>query len=99
MSNTKSRRHIHKYYRVLLGATPVWACALPNCNHYMPEIMERMVPGKMSICHGCDEKFVLDTESMRPTHPMCMECRGIDKTNETVPLSSAMEEYLRGKIG
>ena len=99
MSSTKSKRHIHKYHLVPLGASPVWACALPNCNHYMPDHMSAMVPGKMSLCHGCDESFVLDKGAMCDNQPKCMDCRGITVTeNISIPLSSAMEEYLRGKV-
>lgn len=98
MSSTKSKRHTHKYHLVNMGATSVWACALPNCNHYMPDHMSRMVPGKMSLCYSCDEPFILDSEAMKATRPTCMECRGVDSVKTEIPLSTAMEEYLRGKV-
>lgn len=98
MSSTKSRRHTHKYHSVPLGAIRVWACALPNCNHYMPDVMSSMVPGKMSLCHGCNEQFVLDYDAMKDMQPKCLNCRTGINTDEDLPLSNAMEEYLKGRV-
>lgn len=98
MSSTKSRRHVHKYHQVPLNANRVWACALPNCNHYMPDHMSSMVPGKMSICHSCDEQFVLDSDAMKQTRPFCIDCRNGISSDASLPISSAMEEYLKGRI-
>lgn len=71
----KNPRHTHKYYRVEIAGTKVWACALPTCTHYMPKHMESMMPGKMSRCWICDETFVLDKNTnMHMEQPICDSC-------------------------
>jgi hypothetical protein len=95
---SRSKKHVHKYHLVNLAATPVWACALPDCTHYMPHHMSKMVPGKMSVCWGCGEDFVLDYTAMQNNHPRCVECRG-ELISEDVPMSDAMKSYIESKLG
>ncbi len=85
--STKAKRHTHKYRQVRMSGVIVWACALPNCNHYMPKHMEEMVPGKASICWGCEKQITLDERSMSYSQPMCKQCDPdyVD-TNFTPPL-------------
>lgn len=91
----KAKRHVHKYHHVDMGYSKVWACALPDCNHYMPKHMENTVEGKFSFCWGCGEKFILDSDAMKSDKPHCIECRtGIKKvTNE--PMSETLLELLK----
>lgn len=73
--STKAKRHIHKYQRIEIAASKVWACALPDCNHYMPKHMESMVEGKSSYCWECNEPMILDAEAMKDDRPRCHNCR------------------------
>jgi hypothetical protein len=73
--STKSKRHIHKYHRVIIAGTSVWACALGDCNHYMPKHMESIVPGKNSYCWECDSQMILDSINMSEDRPRCTNCR------------------------
>lgn len=70
-----ARKHVHKYHNIQVAYNKVWACALPDCTHYMPKHMEEMVPGKKSICWQCNEPFILDTEAMKEDKPRCIGCR------------------------
>lgn len=72
---SKARRHTHKYHRVSLDYANVWACALPECSHYMPKHIERLVLGKKSHCWGCDAQFILDEDALKMDKPMCIPCR------------------------
>ena len=60
----KGRKHIHKYHRIASGSYHVWACAFPDCNHFMPVNMAAMIPGKASVCYACFKQFILDDENM-----------------------------------
>jgi NAD-dependent SIR2 family protein deacetylase len=62
----------------------------------MPDHMKHMVPGKASVCHGCDNQFVLDSENMKEERPRCNDCRGILSETE-IPLSDAMRDFIEGK--
>lgn len=75
MASNKSKRHTHKYRQILIAGTKVWACALPDCNHYMPQHMTALVEGKNSYCWNCGELFMLDTEAMKMDMPFCLNCR------------------------
>lgn len=94
MAANRSKRHRHKYHNVVFGASHVWACALPDCTHYMPNHMSAMVEGKASICWQCGEDMILDKSNMKENQPRCENCRlGIESVE--VPLSSAMTDRLK----
>lgn len=88
--STKAKRHLHKYHRVELSFVKVWACALPDCNHFMPKHLEGIIPGKASICWGCGEKFILDDNNMKDDQPQCYDCK---------PLSTINMETIKHMIG
>lgn len=96
---TKAKRHIHKYHRVNLGVSQkVWACAHSDCYHYVPQVMNDMVPGKQSLCWQCGESMKLDPENMKLDEPICFNCMhpefiGTDD-NLTGPID-IVGEYLR----
>lgn len=93
MAADRSKRHRHKYHYVVFGATHVWACALPDCSHYMPKHMEAMAEGKASICWQCGGEMILDKTNMKEVQPRCENCRlGIEITE--LPISAAMAERL-----
>lgn len=92
---TKAKRHVHKYHRVDLGYSKVWACALPDCNHYMPKHMEATVEGKYSYCWSCGEKFLMSAETMQRDKPICLTClHGLVEVQPDVPMSEALKELL-----
>lgn len=93
MSNTKSKRHIHKYHKVLAGAVKVWACALPDCNHHMPPHYANMVEGKSSYCWNCGNQMILDSENMKDDKPICIGC----KTGVNDDITPEMVELMRQK--
>jgi uncharacterized CHY-type Zn-finger protein len=91
MSN-RAKRHTHKYHLVKLNFGDVWMCALPDCNHYMPEYLTQSVPGKNSICWKCDKRFILDEYNMQTAQPICDECN--PRTNKlTEFLTSDLEKF------
>lgn len=100
-----AKRHRHKYFQADMNGTKVWACALPDCNHYMPDHMRQLVNGKMSICWGCESEINLNPDNMKDIHPVCTNCKlGISPDSpdaitetEAVPLSQAMRDFLEGK--
>lgn len=91
MANTKAKRHVHKYNRIFMSGTPLWACALPTCNHYMPKHMEMMVEGKMSICWDCGKEFILDEENMMVDKPNC-GCV-VRKKTDTEKMAEILKEF------
>lgn len=95
MATTRSRRHRHKYHLVAMGANHVWACALPDCTHYMPNHMEAMVEGKASICWQCGEDMILDKENMKDKQPRCYNCKtGIVAE---LPMTPVLKERLNNQ--
>ena len=70
-----AKKHVHKYYKVELNGHFVWACALPDCSHYIPKHLELMMSkGKKSICWSCRQEFILNALSMQLNQPTCDEC-------------------------
>lgn len=74
MANQRSKRHVHKYYQVLMGLSKVWACGAPDCSHFLPTHMGRMVNGKYSVCWNCAEVFILNPSNMERDNPICPDC-------------------------
>ena len=91
MAGRGSKRHTHKYQKIDLSFVKTWACALPDCTHYMPKHMERMVEGKASICWECEKEFVLDRIALTMDRPTCLECRNPLNIDDT------LMELLRDK--
>lgn len=71
----KMPKHVHKYHKVSLQFGMVWACALPNCYHYMPMHMTELVEGRASFCWKCEKPIILDSENMNAVKPVCTSCR------------------------
>lgn len=70
----KAKRHTHKYHLVTTGMGKLWACALPDCNHYMPPYMQELLEGKGTICWKCNEMTTLNPVNMKTNKPLCTEC-------------------------
>jgi hypothetical protein len=72
-----SKKHTHRYHRLDTSAGQLWACSLPDCNHFMPVHYNATLPGKYSICWGCGNPMILTTENMKDAQPQCPDCTGI----------------------
>lgn len=78
-----SKKHVHKYHKVNIQYTEVWACALSDCTHFMPQYLNSTIPGKNSICWECGNTFPLDSAALEMTQPKCPTCRmGIKPKDE-----------------
>lgn len=76
-----SKKHVHKYHKTYPNTRrnePIWACALPDCTHFMPHNVSQHVPGKVSICWSCGNEFILDEDNMKVDQPVCFNCSGVD---------------------
>jgi hypothetical protein len=98
-----AKRHRHKYYQLDMNGTFVWACALQDCNHYMPKHMEATVNGKMSYCWGCNDEINLNPANMKDKQPLCANCQlGIKPDDveivENAPLTDKLKAFLDGKL-
>lgn len=89
-------QHVHKYQKRKLGKNKdyvVFACALPNCRHY---IAPQLAIGKASLCNKCGEIFLITAEMARPGReqlkPHCDSCTRGRKVK--VP-SSIIDEFMR----
>jgi hypothetical protein len=72
---SRKPKHIHKYHRITLKFGQIWACALPTCNHHMPNVYEETLPGKASLCWKCDGQFILTEDKMKDDQPLCNDCK------------------------
>ena len=79
-----SKKHIHKYHRVDTDAGSIWACGLPDCNHFMPAHYTRLLPGKSSICWECGELLILTEQNMKHKQPICPDCMDVMTTLASV---------------
>lgn len=77
-------KHTHKYYRATLAIGEVWACALPDCNHHMPEHYAGLMNGKRSICWNCNQPFILNPNSLTQKTPVCDACT-LGESNAEMP--------------
>ncbi len=75
----RAKRHVHKYHQINLTYAKVWACALPDCTHHMPAHMSGMIVGKWSLCWGCDNPLILDSDNMEMDRPICDACIHVQK--------------------
>lgn len=98
------KNHTHKYILRATGSYNVWACALQDCNHFMPPNLTSLVEGRNSYCWECDEKFIMDSDAMRESKPRCFDCRSghtiiplIELTNSE-PVSVSNDEDTNARI-
>lgn len=80
-------------------STPTWACAKPDCNHYMPPHIESSINGKYTICWECGATTTMNVLSMKDNNPKCDECRGnvIPDNFVAPPPSGLLKDVLEGK--
>lgn len=82
------KQHVHKYELRPTTTLPVWCCAAPTCNHFMPNHLESILPGRSSICWECNQPFALSKINMKAKRPICDVCRGtIDDLGRINPLN------------
>lgn len=71
----RAKRHAHRYEKRDLGwLGKTWICNLPECTHYMPHHLEKMLPGKQAQCNECDNVYILTKEKLQSEQPICDEC-------------------------
>lgn len=88
-----AKNHIHKYHYINIGKRDekryTYACALPNCSHFIPIHMSKLVIGKESYCWQCGEKMIINKQHFRrkTRKPRCYKCTGKDvvKTSKPIP--------------
>lgn len=74
------KSHIHKYYKRAIGSQTVWACALDDCNHFMPVHLEDLVRGKRTLCWNygkssdCEKTTIIDDRTWLMDKPLCATC-------------------------
>lgn len=106
---TKSKRHIHKYYRALMNGDMLWTCALPDCMHHMPKHYEQGVFGKGFYCWDCGEMSQLRKEHLalepkfflkdddQPIRPICYECAN-KYVSQTIKFED-IDETIKAVVG
>ena len=77
--------HIHRYHKVDIGKRReyfVFACALPDCTHYLHS--ENQVVGKFSLCWRCGKKFIIakDVRGRVLKRPHCVSCTRVMRGNK-----------------
>lgn len=94
-------KHVHKYKKVKLGKGKdyvVYACALPDCTHYLPS---DLIVGKQSLCWRCGDKFIINERNRNLKKPHCRNCTA-SKTGkikkETGTIREVREEMFDGLI-
>lgn len=86
---------LHKYYRAHLSLGDVWACALPECSHYLPKHIEQLINGRATICWNCNNRTTMSPANMGMDRPFCPDCLNAEMAE--LPLSDAMKEFIVGK--
>jgi len=70
-----AKRHTHMYHKIQQKyGTGLWACALPNCTHYLPLNVADMIFGRESLCTNCMAVMFLDEEKLKNNEPICANC-------------------------
>lgn len=84
MARSGALKHIHKYYKNTSG---FWACARPDCTHYLPTNVADRIEFSKSICWECEEVFQMNKTLAELSQPKCQPCR--------MPNSTSIEEFIR----
>ena len=77
MARAKSHKGNHKYHRIPINGEKLWACALPQCSHYMGKHIESMMLGRGTICWSCGTDMLLDEDNLKKDsldRPICIGC-------------------------
>ena len=84
-----SIKHIHKYYRKRMGKDyKVYACALPDCSHY---IAADLIVGKKTVCWVCGRVTIVYRDSNGVlARPHCKSCTKRKTEEETIDLPPLM---------
>jgi len=84
-----SLKHIHKYQRKKLARNyKVYACALPDCSHY---ISADLIVGKKTICWVCGRVTIIYKDSNGVlARPHCKTCTKRKTEDEQIDLPPLM---------
>src|SRR5439155_475813 len=85
-----SKKHTHKYHKVLVSGVKLFACGFPDCTHHMPKHYESLLIGKASYCWKCGDRMLLDKDNMRYDFPWCLSC----KFGEVQGSNNVIEEVI-----
>lgn len=84
------KSHIHKYKRATLGMKKwkIYRCILPGCSHYIDATLIR---NKISLCHRCNEPFIVENRLAELSEPHCFDC-----TEKRVTHSKGLLDFIEG---
>ena len=84
-----SIKHVHKYFKRKMGKDyVVYACALPDCSHY---ISADLIVGKKTICWVCGRVTIVYRDSNGVlARPHCKGCTKRKTENEPIDLPPLM---------
>lgn len=82
-----SINHVHKYKRAKLGkGRRIYACALPDCTHYL---FEDAIVGKKTVCWVCARVTIIYRDSngilARPHCKTCTKRKKQEEENYDLP--------------
>lgn len=66
-------KHPHK---LILLNKKTWKCAVQGCSFFVHLGLAHILVGKIGICWGCGEQFMIDEYALREEQPRCIDCRG-----------------------
>lgn len=98
-----NRKHVHKYRLVEFGINDkVWACGLPDCSHYLPRHLAKMIEGRASECWDCESHTIMSVDRMKfaiannDSKILCQDCmdkrRGIFVEKEDLDIDSIIAD-------
>jgi hypothetical protein len=84
-----AQKHVHKYFRKRIGKDYiVYACALPDCSHYLHE---SHIVGKRTVCWVCGRITIVYRDSNGIlARPHCKDCTKKKKDDEPMDLPPLM---------
>lgn len=76
----KVEKHIHKLKRLKFkSGNAMYFCILPDC---MFKINCQLALGKRSLCHRCEEPFIMNEYTIRLAKPHCDRCHKPKNENQ-----------------
>ena len=92
-----SLNHVHTYKKF---SKDLFQCADPYCTHKM---QRSMIVGKVSLCNGCRQEFILTKEAMKRALPKCVNCmqtkEAIEFREQRKRLQEVMSLFQEDKSG
>lgn len=99
---SKKDKHIHKLFRVNGKHNKMFKCAFPDCVFLLHPGQFEILIGRYSLCHSCNNKFVITEQSLDEDMPICDDCRfktvmtkiGIDENIVEEVTIDALDDFL-----